>query len=113
MKNLPILSLLVSTFLFASNCMADYTANHISNITWVKIYNSDVIYYGLETMPTDHQCSGTFFVLSPTLTEKQRDRYYSMLLTAKTTKAQINVGYDKVTADCYATRPVTHAISLH
>lgn len=63
-------------------------------------------------MPGDHQCTGSFFALSPTLTEKQRDRYYSMLLTAKTTNAKVTVGYDKDSPDCFAERPIAHALSL-
>lgn len=101
-------------FLFVCSfpCNSAYTANHSSTVSWVKIYNSDVIYFGLASMPLDHQCEGTFFALSPGLTEKQRDRYYSMLLTAKTTNSTVSVGYDKVTPDCFSTRPIAHALSF-
>lgn len=98
--------------LIAGNGTASYTANYISKVAWVKIYNNDVIYFGLELMPTDHLCSGTFFALSPTITEKQRDRYYAMLLAARTSKLPITVGYDNRNPDCFSTRPIVYSINF-
>lgn len=97
--------------LMSAPCLAgSYTANHPSTVTWVKIYNNDTIYFGLESMPTDHQCTGNFFALSPALTDKQRDRYYAMLLTAKLSGVSVTVGYDNAGPDCFNTRPVAHAL---
>lgn len=101
------------TILFAllsSPCFAAYTGNYDAKVSWIKIYNDDTIYFALESMPSDHQCTDNFFVLSPTLTEKQRDRYYSMLLAARASGAVVSVGYDKVNPDCIYGRPVVHAL---
>lgn len=91
--------------------LAAYTGNHKSKVSWVNIYNSDVIYFGLESMPPDHQCQTNYFVLSTSLSEKQRERYFSILLAAKTTGSEITVGYDKNNPDCWSDRPLVHAIS--
>jgi hypothetical protein len=104
--------LLVGLLFISGTCLGGYTANHSSKVCRVKIYNSDIIYFGLEVMPGDHQCSGNFMALSPSLTEKQRDRYYSMLLLAKTSGSTVSVGYDKEAPDCYSSRPIVHALEL-
>ena len=108
MKKAFIFTLLMLTF----PCLAAYTGNHSSKVSWVKIYNNSTIYFGLDSMPIDHKCSDDFFALSNALTEKQRDRYYSMLLAAKTSGAKVTVGYDKIEADCIANRPAVHALSF-
>jgi len=105
-KNLLLLIAFVSL-----PCFAGYTGNHNSGVSWLKIYNNDTIYFKLSSMPGDHQCSTDYFVLSPTLTEKQRDRYYSMLLAARASGATLSVGYDKNNPDCVSNRPVVHALS--
>ncbi len=93
-------------------CLAAYTGNHNSTVSWLKIYNSDTIYFKLSSMPTDHQCSSNFFILSPNLTEKQRDRYYSMLMTARVSGKTVSVGYDKNNPACVSNRPIVYALSL-
>lgn len=95
----------------ASQVWAAYTANHASTVRWVKIYNSDTIYFRLDDQPAT-QCPDQFFALSPTLTEKQRDRYYVMLLTARSTGAEVVVGYDGFAADCLNGRPLVHALEI-
>lgn len=92
-------------------CFAEYTANHSSKVSWVKIYNNDTIYFGLESMPADHKCQHDYFVLSPNLTEKQRERYYSLILTARVNGQLVSVGYDKDNPHCVGGRPVVYAIS--
>lgn len=89
-----------------------YTANHSSVVTWVKIYNNNVIYFGVETMPANATCSGGYFTLDHGLTEKQLDRYYSMLLTARAAKSLVSIGYDKDSPDCYSNIQKVHALSL-
>ena len=96
---------------FSCACFANYTGNHSSKVNSIKIYNIDTIYIMLETMPVDHKCAENYFVLSPTLTESQRNRYYSMLLAAKSSGGAVSVGYDKINPDCINGRPVVHAIS--
>lgn len=96
---------------FSMSCFADYTANHSSKVTWVKIYNNDIIYFGLESMPADHKCQYNYFVLSPGLTEKQRERYYSLILTARVNGQLVSVGYDKDNPHCVDGRPYVYAIS--
>lgn len=101
------------TILFAllsSPCFAAYTGNFHAKVSCIKIYNDDTIYFALESMPSDHQCTNNYFTLSPTLTGKQRDRYYSMLLAARASGAVVSVGYDKVNPDCIDGRPVVHAL---
>lgn len=108
MKKLMLVTLLTLTM----PCFAgSYTANHTSKVSWVKIYNTDVIYFALDSMPDDHQCDGNFFILSKELTEKQLDRYYAMLLAARSSRGVITVGYDKTEPDCANGRPKTHSIS--
>lgn len=107
MKQIIILTALISL-----PCFAAYTGNHKSTVSWLKIYNSDTIYFKLATMPGDHQCTNDYFILSPNLTKKQRDRYYSMLLAARASNSQVSVGYDKDNPDCILNRPVVHALSL-
>ena len=92
-------------------CFAADTGSYNSKITWVKIHNSDTIYFKLESMPGDHQCSTNHFILLPALTENQRDRYYSMLLAARASAANVTVNYDKNNADCVFNRPVAHALT--
>lgn len=65
----------------------------------------------MDTMPSDHQCTNDYFVLKSSITDKQRDRYYSMLLTARTTGTTLTVGYDKINPDCSNDRPVVHALT--
>lgn len=108
MKKSILAILLFSSF----TCFADYTANVKSTVNWIKVYNNDTIYFKLSTMPGDHQCKYNYFVLSPDLTDKRRDRYYSMLMTAKVSGLNISVGYDKNNPDCVSDRPVVHALSL-
>ena len=103
----------VSLFCVSLSCGAGYTANHTSKVSWVKIYNSNTIYFRLESMPTDHQCANDYFVLTPSLTENQIDRYYSMLLAAKTSQSTVSVGYDKNSPDCYSNRPVAQALTYN
>ena len=91
-------------------CFAAYTGNHSSKVGWVKIYNNDTIYFKLESMPSDHQCPDNYFGLSPSLTEKQRDRYYSMLLAARASGAVLTVGYDKDNPNCVSGRPIADAL---
>ena len=103
-------ALIMMLMVFSCSCFAGYTGNHNSKVAWVKIYNNDIIYFKLENMPADHQCAESFFGLSPSLTEAQRNRYYSMLLAAKASGAVVSVGYDKVNPDCISNRPVAHAL---
>lgn len=91
-------------------CFGAYTGNYSAKVSWIKIYNSDTIYFALESMPGDNQCPESSFVLSPSLTEKQRDRYYSMLLAARASGATVSVGYDKDNPDCVGGRSVIHAL---
>lgn len=105
-------SILVSLLFLSYSCLAAYTGNVKSTVSWIKIYNNDTIYFKINTMPSDHQCSADYFVLSPNLTDKQRDRYYSMLMTAKASGNDVIVGYDKNSPDCVSNRPVVHALSL-
>lgn len=91
---------------------SSYTANHSSVVTWIKIYNNDQIYFGVEAMPSNATCGGGYFSLSPALTEKQRDRYYSMLLAAKTTKITVSIGYDKDSPDCIGNVQKVHALAF-
>jgi len=91
-------------------CMADYTGNHSSRISSVKIYNNNVIYFQLENMPTDHKCQYNYFTLASNLTEEQRERYFSMLLAARASQATVSVGYDKNNPACETNRPLVHAL---
>ena len=91
--------------------MAAYTGNYSSKVSWIKTYNSDKIYFKLESMLPDHQCSADSFILSPTLTKKQKGRYFSTLSVARSSGSTISVGYDKSNPDCVSNRPVVHAIS--
>lgn len=102
--------LILTLLLLSSPSFGAYTANYSAKVSWIKIYNDDTIYFGLESMPSDHQCAESYFVLLPTLTEKLRDRYYSMLLAARASGAVVSVGYDKVNPDCISGRPVVHAL---
>lgn len=102
--------LMILFVLFSLPSFGAYTANYNAKVGWIKIYNDDTIYFGLESMPSDHQCTDNFFVLLPTLTEKQRDRYYSMLLSARASGTVVSVGYDKNNPDCINGRPVVHAL---
>jgi hypothetical protein len=109
MKNLMKIVIL----LIAVPSFSGYTGNHTSKVSWVKIYNNDAVYFATDKMPSDHQCGNNFFTLSTSLSEKQRDRYFSMLLTAKASGATISVGYDKINPDCQSNRVVVHAISYN
>ena len=100
-------------FLFVNLSTAGYTANTGGKVAWLKIYNSNVIYFSLDTMPTDHQCANNYFALDPNLTERQSDRYYSLLLAARTSGATVSVGYDYQNASCvYGGTPVIYAVSM-
>ncbi|WP_299011815.1 hypothetical protein [uncultured Shewanella sp.] len=106
--------LLLSLFLITTNCAASYTANHTTTINSIRIYNSELLYFYTASMPEDSPCSGTFFALSDNLTDKQFDRYYSMLLAAKTTGAQVTIGYDNTeSANCINTRPYAESLRIH
>lgn len=104
--------ILLLTLLFSLPSYAEYTGNYSSTISWLKIYNSKVIYFRLKAMPTDHQCQNDYFIISPSLTEKQTDRYYAMLMAAKASGASVVVGYDKDNPTCIYGRPLVHALSF-
>lgn len=112
-RRTKIFSLLLSigAALGAPAAWCAYTANCLSTVRWVKIYNSDTIFFALEQPPTT-QCPEQSFVLSPALTEQQRSRYYAMLIAAKVGGNQVAVGYDDQSADCYRDRPIAHALNL-
>ncbi len=97
---------------FGVSSHAAYTANITSTILWIKIYNNDVIYFEVANQPTT-QCVTKNFVIDPTKTSaSQINRYYSMLLTAKSSKTQIAIGYDGTGVDCFNDRSVIYAIEL-
>lgn len=100
------------TVLWSHAAWPSYTNNQLSTVAWVKVYNSDVIYFQLTTQPTT-ACALTYFVLSPGLTADQRQRYYALLLTAKATGQQVSVGYGVQAVDCYDDKPLVYALSLH
>ncbi|MCH2160091.1 MAG: hypothetical protein MK096_15080 [Oleiphilaceae bacterium] len=91
--------------------LAAYTANTTGAVSWVKIYNTDTIYFQLQSMPSDHQCSTNYFVLASSITSDQRDRYFSMLLAAKMSGAKVSVGYDK-NGTCQNNSPLVYALSI-
>jgi len=109
MKKTLIIS---SLFLLPTIALAAYTGNVNGTVTWVKIYNSDNIYFGFSNMPTDHGCTDNFFAINPSLDPELKKRYYSMLLTAKSTKSNVEVGYDKKSASCTNGRPMVESMSL-
>ena len=107
-------------FLALSLCMgqiyaARYTANKSATVTLVKIYNSDLILVGLDVMPTDISCpKNTYFVVSSDIPEKLKDRYYSMLLMAASTKKTIAVGYDNSSDQaCQQGYPILYALAYY
>lgn len=104
-------SLLILIAFASLPCFASYTGNHSSTVSWIKIYNSETIYFKLASMPADHQCGNDYFILSTSITETQRDRYYSMLLAAKASGDVVTVGYDKNNPDCLNDRPLVHALA--
>ncbi|MES1189997.1 MAG: hypothetical protein ABUS47_02835 [Steroidobacter sp.] len=95
-----------------SPCFAAYTGNYSGKVSWVHIYDSDTIYFALESMPTDHQCPNNYFTLPSSLTESQINRYYSMLLAARTSGAVVSVGYDKVNPSCVNGSPMVYALGM-
>ncbi len=109
MKKILIFSALS---LFSTITLAAYTGNINGTVTWVKIYNSDNIYFGFSNMPTDHGCTDNFFAITPNLDSELKKRYYSMLLTAKSTKSNIEVGYDKKSPNCTKGRPIVESMAL-
>lgn len=100
-----------TTVVWNHSAWSDYTANHMSTVQWVKIYNNDTIYFALHAHPTT-ACTVGYFVLSPGLNSEQRQRYYAALLTAKSTGQLVNVGYGEQAADCYNNRAIVYALSL-
>lgn len=100
--------ILLMSFVFSTH--AAYNANVTSTIAWLKIYNDDIIYFQLVNQPVT-QCKFNYFVLdSLNLTANQINRYFSMLLAAKSSKSPIAVGYDGVGVDCFTERAIVHAI---
>jgi len=91
------------------NALADYSANHTSTVKWVKIYNTDVIYFQLNIQPTT-ACAQPYFMLSTTLTSEQRNRYYAMLLAANATGDVVRVGYGTEPGDCHNDRAIVYAL---
>lgn len=63
-------------------------------------------------MPKDHGCQDGFFAIDPRLDSELRRRYYSMLLAAKSTKSNVEIGYDKKSANCTSGRPIVESMSL-
>jgi hypothetical protein len=101
----------VLTQLWSHAVWSGYTANVGSTVKWVKIYNSDTIYFELHTHPTT-ACTIDNFVLNPSLTSEQRQRYYALLLTARATGQPVSVGYGEQPVDCYNDRALVYAMSL-
>ena len=99
------------TLVCSHSAWSDCTANHMSTVKWIKVYNNDTIYFQLNAQPTT-ACAVGYFVLSPSLTSEQRQRYYALLLTAKATGQLVNVGYGEQAVDCYSDRAIVYAVSL-
>lgn len=108
---LILASVAVTTQLWTNAVWSGYTANVVSTVKWVKIYNSDVIYFELHTHPPI-ACTIDNFVLTPGLTSEQRQRYYALLLTARATGQPVSVGYGDQAGDCYNDRALVYAMSL-
>lgn len=108
---MKIIQIFLLTFIFSTSAFAAYTANHKSTIKWVKIYNSDIIYFQLDDQPTT-DCSYSYFVLNNKLTENQRNRYYTTLLAARASGQEISVGYDRQQADCLYDTPIVYAVAF-
>lgn len=98
--------------LFSIKAIAGYTGNIESKVLWVKIYNNDKIYFRLKNQPSNI-CGYGFFVLSPSLTEDQRNRYFSMLMAAKAQGTPVTVGYDSKSTDCYSNARLVYALQAY
>ena len=91
--------------------LSGYSANVTGTVSWVKIYNSETIVFELSNQPT--HCANRYFVLAPGhTTEKQRDRYYAMLLAARAAAQPISVGYGTAAEDCVDGSVLVHALAL-
>ena len=63
-------------------------------------------------MPPNHGCRDNFFAVNPSIDAELKKRYYSMLLTAYTSKSNVAVGYDKIAPSCTNGRPMIEALAL-
>jgi len=109
MKNRFIIVVLFC--LIANGVNAGYTGNVGATVEWVKIYNSNTIYFGIVS-PVTSLCTVNYFALDSSLSTEIRDRYYSMLLAAKVSKTTVVIGYDSKNADCVGNAIKVHALNL-
>jgi len=92
--------------------LSGYSLNISGTVNWVKIYNSEVIYFELSNQPA--HCANRFFAISSTqqTSEKQRDRYYAMLLAARAAQTTVSVGYGTDAGDCVDGGVLVHALTF-
>ncbi|MGY5452587.1 hypothetical protein ACVFI8_16820 [Agarivorans sp. MS3-6] len=93
---------------FSSN--ADYTANVSSTVQWVKIYNNSTVYFKLNDHPVT-PCDYDYFILDTLMNEAETERFFTMLLSAKTTNAPVLVGYGTAPEDCRSGRSLAYALT--
>ncbi|MDO6763106.1 hypothetical protein [Agarivorans sp. 1_MG-2023] len=96
------------TLSFSSN--AAYTANVTSTIQWVKIYNNSTIYFKLNDHP-DTPCDYDYFIVDSLMDDAMTERFYTTLLSAKTTNATVLVGYGTDVEDCRSGRSLAYALT--
>ncbi|MPW29046.1 hypothetical protein F9L16_08565 [Agarivorans sp. B2Z047] len=96
------------TISFSSS--AAYTANVTSTVQWVKIYNNQTIYFKLNDHPNT-PCDQDYFILDSLMDDAMTERFFTMLLSAKTTNAPVLVGYGTAPEDCRSGRSLAYALT--
>jgi len=80
---------------------AHYNANMKGVIENVLVYtDGDYVYIQLKNQPTTHPtCRPNYFVIDASLPHERRQMLLTRLMTAYTTKENVNIGYD-AEGDC-------------
>ncbi|MEE1674406.1 hypothetical protein SNR37_003845 [Agarivorans aestuarii] len=89
---------------------ADYNANFTSTVQWIKIYNHDTVYFKLNEHPNT-LCDQDYFILDSLMDDALKERFITMLLSAKTNNAPVLVGYGTETEDCRSGRSLAYALT--
>ena len=99
MKVLALVALLISTLLTASPALADTNIEAVPTGWRMQNYvpNDLVVYY------TPATCLGGQLSFAPSATTEDKNRFFSLVLTAQATGRKIGVFYETVSGACQIT----------
>ncbi len=93
------------------SAFAQHNANMRGVLEGVYVYtDGDYIYFRLKNQPTSHpSCNPKYFVIDSSVPHERQQMLLTRLMTAYTTKENVNIGYD-AEGDCAHTYIRVHRV---